>query len=294
MDRRGQSSFQPSGEDANPLNRRLPAEVVSRRKRPEKEEEEVVNEAVRLDLKYVLAQKPEARVRWLGQALRFAEQNRASAIDLYNTLTNKKFVQNLPPNIGSKMASTLRPQLRLFTDKQQRVLRDGPLLSAFKDDGDSDDGAKNEEMMARCRDFVREKAVSYGQRMAQVDDMERRAQRGDSGSDMDAELPPPGPPPDDAPPPPPEPGGMPVLPELSEAERKLEAQRKKREREAADAALLANYEQNMAEAENRTKQKQFAAVTQMQMQQAAADVDNALMMLERKQRSPSPQPGRTR
>merc|ERR1719472_410292 len=102
--------------------------------------------------------------------------------------------------------------------------------------------------------------------------MERRAQRGDSGSDMDAELPPPGPPPDDAPPPPPEPGGMPVLPELSEAERKLEAQRKKREREAADAALLANYEQNMAEAENRTKQKQFTAVTQMQMQQAAADV----------------------
>jgi len=47
-----------SGEDANPLNRRLPAEVVSRRRREVKKTDEKNIDEVRVDLKTALLSKP--------------------------------------------------------------------------------------------------------------------------------------------------------------------------------------------------------------------------------------------
>lgn len=113
----------PSGEDANPLNRRLPAEVVTRRRQQVKKVEEKPVDEVKVDLKTALSLKPEARLKWLGKACKMAEDGRTSTTELYSIVSSRKFAAGIHPKIGRRMMDIVRENLGIFSDKQQRHLK---------------------------------------------------------------------------------------------------------------------------------------------------------------------------
>lgn len=109
--------------DANPLHRRIPGEVVSRRARvtkkpvPEKEPDEVA-----VDLKAAIMLKPEARLKWLTKACKMVTDGNASSTDLYDIVVNRKFVSGMPERVVRKISLLIQDSLDLFSDKQQRYL----------------------------------------------------------------------------------------------------------------------------------------------------------------------------
>jgi len=109
--------------DANPLHRRIPGEVVSRRARvvkkpePQKEPEEVV-----VDLKAAIMLKPEARLKWLTKAFKMVKDGSASSSDVYDIVVNRKFVSGMPERVVRKISVLIQDSLDLFSDKQQRYL----------------------------------------------------------------------------------------------------------------------------------------------------------------------------
>lgn len=170
----------PSGEDANPLNRRLPAEVVTRR-RPEtrRTRELPAEEDIKVDLKGILSVKPESRAKWLAKAFESAESGKTPVSELYCLITSRKFASNLKENVVRKLSAVIFENIGRFSSKQQRYLRseEWPLAAAFPDGGrpasDSDHGDEGpsdnvEDMMARCRAFVRENARSFDDRVSEA------------------------------------------------------------------------------------------------------------------------------
>lgn len=111
--------------DANPLHRRIPAEVVSRRPRVAKkaavEKEKVVDE-VSMDLKAAVALKPEARPKWLIKACKMVADGKASSTDLYDIIASRRFMSGLPDRISRRLIAIIKDSLDLFSDKQQRYL----------------------------------------------------------------------------------------------------------------------------------------------------------------------------
>mmetsp|Transcript_7831 Transcript_7831/g.22484 ORF Transcript_7831/g.22484 Transcript_7831/m.22484 type:complete len:360 (+) Transcript_7831:187-1266(+) len=118
--------------DANPLHRRIPGEVVSRRRvapkrpGPEKEPDEVV-----VDLRTAVLLKPEARLKWLTKAVKMVTDGTASSTDLYDIVVNRKFVSGMPERVVRKVSVVIQDSLDLFSDKQQRYLssNDCPIMS---------------------------------------------------------------------------------------------------------------------------------------------------------------------
>eukprot|EP00411_Alexandrium_monilatum_P008832 CAMPEP_0175325712 /NCGR_PEP_ID=MMETSP0093-20121207/74153_1 /TAXON_ID=311494 /ORGANISM="Alexandrium monilatum, Strain CCMP3105" /LENGTH=163 /DNA_ID=CAMNT_0016622683 /DNA_START=8 /DNA_END=497 /DNA_ORIENTATION=- len=116
-----------------------------------------------------------------------AEEGRAFGGELYNIVSARKFVAGVPSRIGRKLAALVRENLDTFSEKQQRYLksRECPLNASYprepearKDNSEDEGGdaaARMEEMMARCRAFVREKANTFEDRAAEVAETERRA-----------------------------------------------------------------------------------------------------------------------
>jgi len=169
--------------DANPMYRRLPAEVVSRRRHREAtgiDGEDLINR------KAVFVLKPEQRLKWLTKALRQAEDGRMRPSDLFNVVSSSRFADNLPPKLGKKMGRALCEQLSLFTGKQQRFLAEqaaintrfggvangsitavtGPGPPAGRTAAVTDP----DEIMARCRAFVRDKQRERGERLPGIDE----------------------------------------------------------------------------------------------------------------------------
>lgn len=107
-------------DDANPLNRRLPAEVVTRRRKVEKEEREETPLAV--DRSQVLAMKPEQRCKWLIKALQRGQIGRASLNEIYDIIAHTRFPSDASDKVGYRMYSTVRTNLGIFSSKQQRFL----------------------------------------------------------------------------------------------------------------------------------------------------------------------------
>lgn len=131
--------------DANPMHRRLPAEVVSRRRneqKPKTETKEKTDE-VTVDLKTAITLKPEARTKWLSKACAMVESGKAKPTDLYDIITNRKFSGGLPDRVGRKLASILKESFSIFSDKQQRYLNSTespvPMHLARSDDEDEDE-----------------------------------------------------------------------------------------------------------------------------------------------------------
>jgi len=146
-----------------------------------------------VDIKSVLAMKPEQRVKWLSKACRKVGDGEANVKHVYDVLSNRKLVADMTEKVGRRMVRVLREHLYLFSEKQQRVLtEDSALATRFtiedrsEDDDEPDDAARpstrvdeaaarTEEMMARCRDFVREKAGTFEQRRREAEEAEYRA-----------------------------------------------------------------------------------------------------------------------
>jgi len=145
----------PSGEDANPLNRRLPAEVVTRRRREAKKVEEKPLDEVKVDLKTALSLKPEARCKWLGKACKMAEEGRASTTELHSIVSSRKFAAGVHPKIGRRMMDIVRENLGMFSDKQQRHLKsDEWVLGATFGErvgGDAEGDEQDADAIARDR-----------------------------------------------------------------------------------------------------------------------------------------------
>lgn len=171
--------------DANPMYKRLPAEVVSRRRH-----HEVVStdgeDLVSVDRKAVFVLKPEQRLKWLAKALRQVEEGRLRPSDLYDVVSSSRFADNIPPKVGKKMGKALREQIGVFTGKQQKFLSEQAEItarfgaqpakassvpvsdSATPVSKEGDAGGNNidvDEMMARCRAFVRDKQRERGERV---------------------------------------------------------------------------------------------------------------------------------
>lgn len=152
--------------DANPMFKRLPAEVVSRRKQVQ-----VMNndddEAVSLDRKAVFVLKPELRAKWLSKALKQAVDGKLRPNELYDVVASSRFAENLTPKVGRKMGRALRDQVSIFTSKQQKfiieqaeiVTRFGVVQEESKDEDKKDSKKMSaiDEMMARVNAFVNAK-----------------------------------------------------------------------------------------------------------------------------------------
>lgn len=138
----------PSGEDVNPLHKRLPAEVVTRKRRPEpKVVEEKPVEEVEVDLKVAAALKPDARLKWLNKACKMAAEGLASTTDLYNIITSRKFLGGLPSRIARRLRDVVNENVDLFSEKQQRYLKseDWSLNARFAEKADDVDGPREDD-----------------------------------------------------------------------------------------------------------------------------------------------------
>lgn len=127
--------------DANPMHRRIPAEVVSRRKpqasrrgaEPTKKKEEEQEEVI-IDLKAATSLKPESRPTWLRKACKMVHDGKGSSTELYNIVVSRKFAAGLPDRVARRLVETIKDSLDLFSDKQRRYLssKDSPLMASQK------------------------------------------------------------------------------------------------------------------------------------------------------------------
>lgn len=108
-------------DDANPLNRRLPAEVVSRRRKPEKKEPEEEAPLI-VDRSQVLAMKPEQRLKWLSKAFQRVQEGKVQMTTIYDIVAHTKFALGASDKFGHKMYRVVHSNLGLFSQKQQRFL----------------------------------------------------------------------------------------------------------------------------------------------------------------------------
>lgn len=120
-------------DDANPMNRSLPAEVVSRRRKVEKKQppEET---PLTLDQRVVLAMKPEQRLKWLFQALQRLQQGKVQSTNIYDIVVHTKFPKDVADKIGLKMYRAIIANISFFSQKQQRFMEtESKLAQVFKD-----------------------------------------------------------------------------------------------------------------------------------------------------------------
>ncbi|CAE8601166.1 unnamed protein product, partial [Polarella glacialis] len=167
--------------DCNPMYKRLGAEVVSRRRHDTiKGAAQTQAADACVDLEQVLEKRPEGRAKWLAKALSQAGEGRLTPQSLYDVVAHNRFIEDLTEKVGRKMYRALHASLSVFSSKQRKFLEKECALArtyastAFsgpqKDDADEEASKKEaeatalEEMMARCRDFVRDKQVERGER----------------------------------------------------------------------------------------------------------------------------------
>merc|ERR1719401_2986617 len=97
-------------------------------------------------------------------------------------------MQDVTGKSGRRMTRTLQKHLWLFSEKQQRTLKQCEISTAFSEElqpppkdsktaqGSGDKQDLMEEMMARCRDFVREKSGTFDERQREAD-RQKKAER---------------------------------------------------------------------------------------------------------------------
>lgn len=160
---------------------------MGKSKRAKEEAGAPAEEAIVCDKRIVLAFEPLERAQWLSQACRMASEGSVKVNQLYDVVSSSKVVSDLPEKIGTRMWRTLNKYLHIFSEKQQAYLNQSALAEQFRPEnradadgarettsrgaagtggapGSSDAAERMEEMMARCRMFVREKASTYEDR----------------------------------------------------------------------------------------------------------------------------------
>lgn len=134
-------------------------------------------------LKPTLALKPEKRAKWLTQAISALKDGGVRVSDVYDIVGHPKFVNNVSNGVGQKMRRLLSSEMKLFTGKQRQGLEKSELFKKFPvDDGpkaskaapaEVDEG-KMDDMMARCRAFVRDNESLWEDRKRELDEAERQ------------------------------------------------------------------------------------------------------------------------
>mmetsp|Transcript_69878 Transcript_69878/g.183258 ORF Transcript_69878/g.183258 Transcript_69878/m.183258 type:complete len:280 (+) Transcript_69878:427-1266(+) len=126
-------------------------------------------------LKPTLALKPEARGKWLTKAIAAVKDGRARVSDVYDIVNHPKFINGVTPIIGKKMRRALTEGIDIFTDKQKKNLEACQLIKQYPLEEPQATGAKKvdeekmDEMMARCRAFVRDNETLWEGRKQEID-----------------------------------------------------------------------------------------------------------------------------
>lgn len=178
--------------------KRLPAEVVARRgdrnanKKPTAQEKAP---AATVELEQVLSKRPDGRAKWLAKALVQASDGRMDSQSLYSVVAHNRFIEDLTEKSGKKMYRALHANLHVFSSRQRKFLEKECALArkyaatafqGIQKDNDEDERQEQaanavEDMMARCRAFVRERQSERGE----------RAENGGEEGDEDGDHPPP-------------------------------------------------------------------------------------------------------
>eukprot|EP00747_Dinoflagellata_sp_TGD_P181771 gnl/TRDRNA2_/TRDRNA2_35713_c0_seq1.p1 gnl/TRDRNA2_/TRDRNA2_35713_c0~~gnl/TRDRNA2_/TRDRNA2_35713_c0_seq1.p1 ORF type:complete len:288 (-),score=81.83 gnl/TRDRNA2_/TRDRNA2_35713_c0_seq1:54-917(-) len=160
--------------DCNPMYKRLPAEIISRRKHAPQQPGNVDDDGTpTMDRKAVFGMKPEQRQKWLAKALKQAKEGLLKAGELYDVISSTRFAEGVPHKLGKKMALGILDHSSIFTNKQQKYMKEqADITKRFMDKGPpihdtekkerksskgSSSAQDTEDMMSRIRDFVREK-----------------------------------------------------------------------------------------------------------------------------------------
>jgi len=163
-------------DDANPLNRCLPAEVVTRKKPTKKEEKE--EPALNVDAKQVHSMKPELRLKWLGKALQRCQEGKVEKTLIFDILTNAKFCHDCSSRLGAKMYRLVLAHADFFSPKQRKHLQVGdcPLRRLFKKaesdetlEGKTEAGEKSTDL-AKLWDYLC--SLSSEQREVEVNNLD--------------------------------------------------------------------------------------------------------------------------
>lgn len=148
-----------------------------------------------IDLRSVLAMEPELRVKFVSKACKLAGDGKVKVGKLYDVLSSRKVINELGEKQGQRLLKNMTQYLWVFSDKQQRYLKEESALATQftlepspkpertwrnqaprASSGGEDAASRMEEMMARCRSFVREKAATYDEREREIKEREREAQ----------------------------------------------------------------------------------------------------------------------
>mmetsp|Transcript_105797 Transcript_105797/g.183924 ORF Transcript_105797/g.183924 Transcript_105797/m.183924 type:complete len:515 (-) Transcript_105797:62-1606(-) len=143
-----------------------------------------------LNKKTVLALDPEDRAVWLTTAFRKAGAYEVKTNQIYDIISSPKLAEDLPEKIGLRMLRSLRKHMHIFSEKQQRYLANHALIqyevaakekkkeaerAPVRPSADDDAAARMEEMMARCRNFVRAQASTYNEKEKTALELEKQA-----------------------------------------------------------------------------------------------------------------------
>jgi len=135
-------------------------------------------------LKPTLALKPEARAKWLTKAVSALRDGAIRVSDVFDIIAHPKFVNGIPEGIGKKMRRSLSGEMKLFSDKQRQGLERSELFKRFPEEAKPSkaqpaevDEGKMDEMMARCRAFVKDNETLYEVRKREVEEAEDKVRR---------------------------------------------------------------------------------------------------------------------
>lgn len=141
--------------------------------------------SVDCSLKPTLALKPEPRLKWLVRAVAALKDGAVRVSDVYDIIAHPKFVNGIDLKIGTKMRRALSSEMSLFSDKQRSNLERSELFKKFPEEAPKErkkkevetDEGKMDEMMARCRAFVKDNENLYEVRQKELDaDEDRKRQ----------------------------------------------------------------------------------------------------------------------
>lgn len=188
--------------------KRLPAEVVARRgdragKKPQPVEKAP---ATTVELEQVLQKRPDGRAKWLAKALVQAADGRMDSQSLYSVVAHNRFIEELTEKAGKRMYRALHANLHVFSSRQRKFLEKECALArkyaatafqGIQKDGDEDEKQEQaasavEDMMARCRAFVRERQSERGERAENggEDEDGEAGDAGDGGAEAEEMKPP--------------------------------------------------------------------------------------------------------
>jgi len=141
-----------------------------------------MSDFVDCSLKPTLGLKPEPRLKWLVRAVAALKDGAIRVSDVYDIIAHPKFVNGIESKIGTKMRRALSGEMDLFSDKQRSNLQRSELFKKFPEDAprekkpkkEETDEGKMDEMMARCRAFVKDNENLYEVRQKELDAEEDR------------------------------------------------------------------------------------------------------------------------